>query len=157
MVPSHFLNQCWIIVNWTVGNKFPWNFIKNSNIFISQNAFENVNCEMASLFVSASMYKCTLDNSVKDGNVSGEHYIRRHCGLTLAGVCALDRLVPVLFAGCRFCFVCAALRRVSLSIASFRDRYRPPLASQHVGPVTGIAGGSTVNIFVSNKLLVMKI
>ena len=32
---------------------------------------------------------------------------------------ANTRLVPVLFAGCRFCFVCAALHRVSLSIASF--------------------------------------
>ena len=24
-VPSHYLNQCWPIVNWTLGNKFQWN------------------------------------------------------------------------------------------------------------------------------------
>ena len=49
----------------------------------------------------------------------------------------LDRLVPALFAGCRFCFVCAALRRVSLSIASFRDSLRgsSPKKSMFVGPL----------------------
>ena len=24
--PSHYLNQCWVIVNWTLRNKFQWNF-----------------------------------------------------------------------------------------------------------------------------------
>ena len=43
--PSHYLNQCWHIVNWTIGNKFQWNFNRNSNIFIQENAFENVLCQ----------------------------------------------------------------------------------------------------------------
>ena len=29
--PSHYLNQCWVIVNWTLRNKFEWNFIKIPN------------------------------------------------------------------------------------------------------------------------------
>ena len=29
--------------------KFQWNFNRNSNIFIQENAFENVVCEMASI------------------------------------------------------------------------------------------------------------
>ena len=45
--PSHYLNQCWNIVDRTLGNKLQWNFNRNSNIFIQENAFENV-CEMAS-------------------------------------------------------------------------------------------------------------
>ena len=53
--PSHHLNQRWNIVNWTLGNKLQWNFNRNSNIFIEENTFENVVCEMASLFISASM------------------------------------------------------------------------------------------------------
>ena len=48
-MPSHYLNHCWNIVNWTLGNKFQWNFNRNSNIFIQENAFENVVCEMASI------------------------------------------------------------------------------------------------------------
>ena len=43
------LNQCWNIVNWTLGNKLQWNFNRNSNIFIEENAFENVVCEMLSI------------------------------------------------------------------------------------------------------------
>ena len=36
-------------VNWTLINKFQWNVIRNSNIFIQENALQNVVCEMASI------------------------------------------------------------------------------------------------------------
>ena len=39
--PSHYLNQCWLIVNSTLRNKLQWNFNRNLNIFIQENAFEN--------------------------------------------------------------------------------------------------------------------
>ena len=45
--PSHYLNQCWNIVNWTFRNKLQWNFNRNSNIFIQVFAFENVVRKMA--------------------------------------------------------------------------------------------------------------
>ena len=47
---SHYLNQCWNwnIVNLTLRNKLQWN-IGNSNIFIQENACENVVCEMAAI------------------------------------------------------------------------------------------------------------
>ena len=32
--PGHYLNQCWHIVNWTIGNKFQWNINRNFHIFI---------------------------------------------------------------------------------------------------------------------------
>ena len=48
-VPNHYLNQCWIIVNWTLRNKLQWNLIRNSNIFIQENAFESVVYEMAAI------------------------------------------------------------------------------------------------------------
>ena len=51
MAPSHYLNQCWNIVNWTLGNKIRWNFNQNSNIFIEENMFENAVCKM--LFISS--------------------------------------------------------------------------------------------------------
>ena len=40
--PSHYLNQSWNIVNWNLGNKLQWNLKRNSNIFIQENAFENI-------------------------------------------------------------------------------------------------------------------
>ena len=48
-MPSHYLNQCWNIVNWTLRNKLQWNFNPNSYIFIQLNTFENVICRMASI------------------------------------------------------------------------------------------------------------
>ena len=48
--PSHYLNQWWNIVNWTLRNKLQWHFNRNLNIFIQENALEDVVCEMASIF-----------------------------------------------------------------------------------------------------------
>ena len=38
--PSHYLNQCWKIVEWTLRNKLKWNRNRNWYIFIQENAFE---------------------------------------------------------------------------------------------------------------------
>ena len=35
----HYLNQCWNIVNWTLGNKLRWNLDRNSYIFIKKKVF----------------------------------------------------------------------------------------------------------------------
>ena len=37
-VPSHNLNQCWVIVNWALRNKLQWNFNQNTKLFIHENA-----------------------------------------------------------------------------------------------------------------------
>ena len=47
--PSHYLNQCCIIINWTLGNKPQWNSNWNTKCFIHDNSFENVFCEMAAI------------------------------------------------------------------------------------------------------------
>ena len=47
--PSHYLNQCWNIVNSNLRNKLQWNPRQNSFIFIQENAFENVVCNRASI------------------------------------------------------------------------------------------------------------
>ena len=46
LAPSHYLNQWWNIVNCTLGNKVQWNFNRNLNIFIQENAYENVICRI---------------------------------------------------------------------------------------------------------------
>ena len=47
--PSHYLNQCWFIVNWNLRNKLQWNFNENTKIFIHKNASESNFCEMAAI------------------------------------------------------------------------------------------------------------
>ena len=44
---SHYLSQCWAIVNLTIRNKLQWNINRNSHTFIQENAFENVVCEIS--------------------------------------------------------------------------------------------------------------
>ena len=43
--PSHYLNQCWNIFNWTLRKKLQWNFNRNFNTFIQENALERIVCE----------------------------------------------------------------------------------------------------------------
>ena len=50
-VPSHYLNQCWIIVNRNLRNKLRWNLKLNWYIFIQENACENVVCERRGHFI----------------------------------------------------------------------------------------------------------
>ena len=38
-VPSHYPNQCWLIVNWTLRNKLQWNSNRKTKLFIHENAF----------------------------------------------------------------------------------------------------------------------
>ena len=49
MAPSHYVNQCWNMVNGTLRNKLQWNINRNSCIFIQENSLENVVCEMVSI------------------------------------------------------------------------------------------------------------
>ena len=47
--PCHYRNQCWNINNWTLRNTLQWNFDRNSFIFIQENVFEAVVCEIAAI------------------------------------------------------------------------------------------------------------
>ena len=59
-VPSHYLNQCWLIVIWTPGNKFQSNSNRNFIIFISENAFEIVVCHKGDHFVQGRWVKVAV-------------------------------------------------------------------------------------------------
>ena len=46
---GHYLNQCWVIVNFTFRIKPQGNFIQNLKFVIQENAFEIIVCEMAAI------------------------------------------------------------------------------------------------------------
>ena len=48
-MPSHYLNQCCLIVSWPLGNKLQWNLNQNTKRFIHGNAAENVFHKMAAM------------------------------------------------------------------------------------------------------------
>ena len=47
--PSHYLNQCWVIGNWTPRNKLQWIFNQNIKLFRRINGSENIVFEMADI------------------------------------------------------------------------------------------------------------
>ena len=49
LVTSHYLNRCWLFINWTLGNKFQWNFNQNTTVFMQYKGFVNVICKMAAI------------------------------------------------------------------------------------------------------------
>ena len=53
--PSHYLNQCWIILNWTLGDKLQRNLNKTSNIFIQRKCVWKCHLRNSGHFVAASM------------------------------------------------------------------------------------------------------
>ena len=69
--PSHYLNQCWDIVNWTLRNKFEWNFNRNSYLFIRENEFQNVVRKMTDTF-SRSQYVKWSSWADLHGNTGGD-------------------------------------------------------------------------------------
>ena len=61
--PSHDLNQCWDILNWTLGNKIQWNLNRYSNIFIQENGFENIVWKMAAILSRPQCINALFNNS----------------------------------------------------------------------------------------------
>ena len=49
LVPNHYLNQCFHVVNWSNGNQIQWNFKQNAMVFVRENILENVVCNIAVL------------------------------------------------------------------------------------------------------------
>ena len=67
--PSHYLNQCWNTVNSNLRYKLQWNPRRNSFIFILENAFKNVVCEMASIWSRPHWVNPISKGSMTIGNL----------------------------------------------------------------------------------------
>ena len=52
---SHYLKQCWTIVNWTMGNKFQWHFNQKCNNFHRRKWLWKCRLENGAHFVSTSV------------------------------------------------------------------------------------------------------
>ena len=57
--PSHYLNQCWLIINCTLRNKCEWSLKRNKDIFSQANVIETIVVNMAAtLFRSQYVKQC---------------------------------------------------------------------------------------------------
>ena len=62
-VQSHYLNQWWNIVSSNLRNKRQWSLERYSYIFVHENAFEYVVCEMSAIF---SQSQCVKSFSMRE-------------------------------------------------------------------------------------------
>ena len=63
--PSHHLNRCRNIVNWTLENKLQWNLNRHLYILIQENAFEIVVRELAAILSRPQCVKsCSLRGAI---------------------------------------------------------------------------------------------
>ena len=91
-----FLNQCWIIVNRTLRNKFQRNLNRNSNIFIRENAFESVVCETAAILSLNVLITLTTDLKSNDTAENALHHMTSSRGIEfLSDICRyVTPLIP---------------------------------------------------------------
>ena len=84
---SHYLNQSWFIVNWTLRNKFQWNLNQNTKLFIHKDAFENVVYEMAAIL---SRGRCVKASHCMP------YYVRHSCLMVGLTHLTLDKMAASL-------------------------------------------------------------
>ena len=79
MAPSHYLNQYCFIINWILRNKIQSNYIHKSNIFIQENAFEYVICEMAAICLGLNALKMSFKMADEISKKSQDTWERTQC------------------------------------------------------------------------------
>ena len=97
--PIPYLNQCCIIVTWTLSDKLQLNIIRNANIFIQDNAFVNVVWNTSAILSWLQCVKCfwscdaiwqhrsgsTLNQVIACYLTAPGHYLNQ-CWLTISEV-----------------------------------------------------------------------
>ena len=132
-MPSHYLKQCWNIVNWKFRNKFQWNLKQHSFICIQENGFENIVCELAAIWSRPQCVK-NVSTMIYDGLAPhgiimqiGHHYVTISStpDTSVSTVCST---------------VCSSVDQWkyqnSASLDFVRGIHRSPVDSSHKGLVT---------------------
>ena len=70
--PSHYLKQCWNVINWTIRNKPHWNLNRNPYIFFQENAFQYCVWKMATILSRPQCVKLK-----KKRSIWWRHYMKR--------------------------------------------------------------------------------
>ena len=75
-MPSHYLNQWWNIVNWTLKNKLQWNLNWNSYIFNKENAIEMLSTQWLPFCLGLNVLTlCAMQNLSSSSNENIEQNI----------------------------------------------------------------------------------
>ena len=77
--PSQYQNQCYVVVNWTLGNKLQWHFNQNVKLFVHENASENIVCEMVAILSRGDQVRnIPYSSSMSHGGISVNYPYQLH-------------------------------------------------------------------------------
>ena len=138
--PSHYLNQCWNINNWTLRNKLQWNLNQNLWIFIQENPFETVVQKMAAVFSRLQCVKfhfCFREvHFLFPQTVGYILWVAVHTNLTYWGRDKMDAISQTTFSN-EFCWMKMYEYRLRFHWSLF-----PRVQLTHCGRVTHYGDGS---------------
>ena len=139
-MPSHYLNQCWVIVNWTLRNKLQWNL---SEIKIQNPCFTKIHLKLSSanwrpFCPGGGELTACWEEPCATGEIQPaafkEH--RNHCSDVITStmvpqITCVSSVYATLASG-------ADQRKYQsfASLAFVRGIHRWPMNSSHKGPVT---------------------
>ena len=80
--PSHYLNQCWIIVDWALRKKVQWKNNQNSFIFIKEMHWKSrlQNVSASTCYTKLLKGQWCEDFSFQRGSFKNSYYTDTHCG-----------------------------------------------------------------------------
>ena len=82
--PSHYLNQCWLVVNRTLSTKLQWNSNQNDNILFHENACERVVCKNRPFWSGLHMLTCfRFGRDYSSPSQAGFHLCVAHLSFTV--------------------------------------------------------------------------
>ena len=94
----HYMNQCWNVVNWTLGNKFKWNFHPITTIFVQENALDNVVWKMAAILSRPQRVKDRCASIVTKWNIQEnalENIVWKMMAILSRSQCVKDRFALI--------------------------------------------------------------
>ena len=99
-MPSHYLNQCLNIFNWSLMNKPRWRFKRNSYISTQENTFKCVVCEIVAI-LSRPQWVKEQPHAVdfithRDQNLNSKYYLDIQIGWKITTIQYVDFYVDML-------------------------------------------------------------
>ena len=76
---SHYLHHCWNILNWTLGNKFQWNFHQNTSIFIQENVLMRLKMSSGKCPFCLGLHVLRMFNVNQAYSIHATHWLLSFC------------------------------------------------------------------------------
>ena len=129
--PSHYLNQYCLIANWTLRNKLQWNLNHNTKLFIHENAFKYIVCEMTTILSGWRWVNFIIWMVLCHSDVTQRHYRDVIMSAMASQITSLTIVYSTVYSGAD-----QRKHQSPASLAFVSGVHRWPVNSPHKGPVT---------------------